>query len=56
MDSVPNQDEASIQEDSSSEEEIDPEVIFNPPQAFKHVYVIYRGSQDGLDCEWWSLF
>ena len=31
MENVPNQDEASTQEDSSSEEEIDSEVTLNPP-------------------------
>ena len=41
MDSVPNQDEASTQEDSSSKQEIDPEVTFNPPQAFPNMLVPY---------------
>ena len=41
MDSVPNQDEASIQEDSSSDQEIDPDVTFNPPQAFPSMFMPY---------------
>ena len=38
MDSVPNQGEASTQEISSSEQETDPGVIVNPPQAFPSIF------------------
>ena len=41
MDNVPSQDEASTQEDSSSKEEIDPEVIINTPQAFPSMFMPY---------------
>ena len=41
MDHVPNQDEASTKEDSSSEHEIHPEVIVNPLQAFPSMFMPY---------------
>ena len=41
MDSVPSQDEASIQEDPSSEQEIDPKVIVNPSHAFPSMFMPY---------------
>ena len=41
MDNVPNEDEARTQEDSSSEQEIDPEVTINPPQAFPSMFMPY---------------
>ena len=57
MDSIPNQDEASTQEDSRSEPEIGPRSHFySTSNIFKHVCAMNRGSQDGLDHEWWSLF
>ena len=39
MGSVPNQDEARIQKDSSSEQDIDPDVIVNPPQALSSMFM-----------------
>ena len=41
MDNVPNQDEASVQEDSSSEQEVDPEFTVNPHQAFPSMFMPY---------------
>ena len=41
MDSVPSQDEEITQEDSSSEQEIDLEVIVNLPQAFLIIFMPY---------------
>ena len=47
----PTQEESNIDE-SSSEQEIDQEVTFNPTSSSsKYGYVIYSGSQDGLDCK-----
>ena len=41
MDNVPNQDEASTQEDSNSQHEIDPAVNLHPPQAFPSMLMPY---------------
>ena len=52
MDNIPNQDEASTQEDSISEQEIYTEVTFNQPQAFPSMFMPYiEGPKMGLDCE-----
>ena len=47
MDRIPNHDETSIQEDSSSEQEIDPEVIVNPPEAFPSMFMPYTDGPKG---------
>ena len=49
MDSVPNQDEANIQEDSCSEQEIDPDAIVNQPQAFSSMFMPYI---EGTKMDW----
>ena len=49
MDNVPNQDETGTQEDSSSEQEIDPEVTINPPQAFPSMFMPYI---EGSKMDW----
>ena len=49
MKDVPNQDEASTQEDSSSEQEIDQEVTLNPPQVFSSMFIPYI---EGLRMDW----
>ena len=41
MDSVPSQDEASTQEDSISEQEIDPKVTINLPQTLPSMFMPY---------------
>ena len=41
MDNVPNQDEGSTQDNSCSEQEVDPEVSINPPQAFPRMFMPY---------------
>ena len=49
MDSVPNQEEASTHKDSSSEQEIDSEVTFNPHQAFVSMFMPYI---EGSKMDW----
>ena len=56
MDNVPNQDEASTKEDSSSEKKLTLRSLFIYPKHFQAFYAIYRGCQDGLDHECWSVF
>ena len=54
MENNPSQDKASTHEESSSDHEQDQEVILNQSyvqQVISSMFMPYRGSQEGLDCQ-----